>query len=32
MLRKEDVPFKALVDRKMRRIIHAGELYKLYDK
>lgn len=32
MLRKDDVPFKALVDREMGRLIHDGEIYKLYDK
>lgn len=32
MLRKDDVPFKALVDREMGRIIHDGEIYKLYDR
>lgn len=32
MLRKDDAPFKALVDREMGRIIHDGEIYKLYDK
>ena len=32
MLRKDDAPFKALVDREMGRIIHDGELTKLYDK
>jgi ABC-type amino acid transport substrate-binding protein len=32
MLRKDDAPFKALVDREMGRIINEGEIYKLYDK
>lgn len=32
MLRKGDAPFKALVDREMGRIIHDGEVYKLYDR
>ena len=32
MLRKDDAPFKALVDREMGRIINDGEIYKLYDK
>jgi ABC-type amino acid transport substrate-binding protein len=32
MLRKDDASFKALVDREMGRIIHDGELIKLYDK
>lgn len=32
MLRKDDAPFKSLVDREMSRIIHDGEIYKLYDK
>lgn len=32
MLRKDDAPFKALVDREMGRIILDGEIYKLYDK
>ena len=32
MLRKDDTPFKTLVDREMGRIIHEGEIYKLYDK
>lgn len=32
MLRKDDAPFKALVDREMGRLIHEGELVKLYDK
>jgi glutamate/aspartate transport system substrate-binding protein len=32
MLRKDDVPFKTLVDREMGRIINEGEVYKLYDK
>ncbi len=32
MLRKDDAPFKALVDREMGRIINDGELAKLYDK
>lgn len=32
MLRKDDAPFKALVDREMGRIIQDGEIYKLYDK
>lgn len=32
MLRKDDVQFKAVVDREMGRLIHGGEIYKLYDK
>jgi ABC-type amino acid transport substrate-binding protein len=32
MLRKDDAPFKAMVDREMGRIILDGEIYKLYDK
>ncbi len=32
MLRKDDAPFKALVDREMVRIFNDGELVKLYDK
>ncbi len=32
MLRKDDAPFKTLVDREMGRIINEGEVYKLYDK
>lgn len=32
MLRRDDVPFKALVDREMGRIINDGEIFKLYDK
>lgn len=32
MLRKDDAPFKALVDREMGRIILDGEIYKVYDK
>ena len=32
MLRKDDAPFKTLVDREMGRIINEGEIYKLYDK
>jgi glutamate/aspartate transport system substrate-binding protein len=32
MLRKDDAPFKALVDREMGRLILDGEIYKLYDK
>lgn len=32
MLRKDDAPFKALVDREMGKIILDGEIYKLYDK
>lgn len=32
MLRKDDTPFKSLVDREMGRIINEGEIYKLYDK
>ncbi|HYD96723.1 MAG TPA: amino acid ABC transporter substrate-binding protein [Noviherbaspirillum sp.] len=32
MLRKDDPAFKAFVDREMGRIIHDGEIYKLYDK
>jgi ABC-type amino acid transport substrate-binding protein len=32
MLRKDDAPFKTLVDREMGRLIHEGEIYKLYDK
>jgi ABC-type amino acid transport substrate-binding protein len=32
MLRKDDMPFKALVDREMARIINDGELSKLYEK
>jgi len=32
MLRKDDAPFKTLVDKEMGRIINEGELVKLYDK
>ncbi|WP_061538561.1 amino acid ABC transporter substrate-binding protein [Collimonas fungivorans] len=32
MMRKDDAPFKALVDREMARIIYSGEMVKLYDK
>jgi glutamate/aspartate transport system substrate-binding protein len=32
MLRKDDAAFKAVVDREMGRIVHDGEIYKLYDK
>ncbi len=32
MMRRDDAPFKALVDREMGRIINEGEIYKLYDK
>lgn len=32
MLRKDDAPFKTLVDREMGRIINDGDVYKLYDK
>lgn len=32
MLRKDDAPFKAMVDKEMGRIINEGELVKLYDK
>jgi glutamate/aspartate transport system substrate-binding protein len=32
MLRKDDAPFKAIVDREMARIIYDGEFVKLYDK
>lgn len=32
MLRKDDAPFKALVDKEMARIINDGELSKLYEK
>lgn len=32
MLRKDDAPFKATVDREMARIINDGEFVKLYDK
>jgi ABC-type amino acid transport substrate-binding protein len=32
MLRRDDAPFKALVDREMGRIINDGEFVKLYDK
>lgn len=32
MLRKDDLAFKAVVDREMARIINEGEIYKLYDK
>lgn len=32
MLRKDDIPFKNLVDREMGRIINDGDIYKLYDK
>ncbi|HJV84851.1 MAG TPA: amino acid ABC transporter substrate-binding protein [Noviherbaspirillum sp.] len=32
MMRKDDAPFKAVVDREMGRIIQDGEIYKLYDK
>jgi glutamate/aspartate transport system substrate-binding protein len=32
MLPKDDPAFKAVVDREMGRIIHDGEIYKLYDK
>lgn len=32
MFRKEDPAFKAVIDKEMARIMHAGELNKLYDK
>ncbi|MEN9867964.1 MAG: hypothetical protein RL748_3554 [Pseudomonadota bacterium] len=32
MLRRDDAPFKALVDKEMARIISDGELHKIYDK
>jgi ABC-type amino acid transport substrate-binding protein len=32
MLRRDDAPFKAVVDREVARIIHDGELVKMYDK
>jgi ABC-type amino acid transport substrate-binding protein len=32
MLRKDDPQFKSVVDREMARLIHEGEIYKLYDK
>ncbi|MEO6919175.1 MAG: amino acid ABC transporter substrate-binding protein [Collimonas sp.] len=32
MLPKDDPAYKALVDREMGRIIHDGEIYKLYTK
>ncbi|HEY0847758.1 MAG TPA: amino acid ABC transporter substrate-binding protein [Noviherbaspirillum sp.] len=32
MLRKDDAPFKALVDKEMGRIINDGEIYRFYDK
>ncbi len=32
MLPKDDVAYKAVVDREMGRIIHDGEIYKLYTK
>lgn len=32
MLRKDDAAFKKLVDAEMVRIIHDGEIYRLYDK
>ena len=32
MLRKDDAPFKTLIDREMGRVINEGEIYKLYDK
>jgi ABC-type amino acid transport substrate-binding protein len=32
MFRKDDPAFKAVVDKEMARIMHAGELNKLYEK
>lgn len=32
MLRKDDAPFKALIDKEMARIMLDGELTKVYDK
>ncbi len=32
MLRKDDAPFKALIDKEMARIMLDGELNKVYDK
>ena len=32
MMRKEDKQFKGVVDREMGRLIHDGELNRLYDK
>lgn len=32
MMRKDDAPFKTLIDREMGRIIMDGELTKIYDK
>jgi len=32
MLRKDDLPFKSIVDREMARIMLDGELYAIYDK
>nr|WP_329956025.1 amino acid ABC transporter substrate-binding protein [Collimonas silvisoli] len=32
MLPKDDAAYKAVVDREMGRIIHDGEIYKLYTK
>jgi glutamate/aspartate transport system substrate-binding protein len=32
MFRKDDPAFKSVVDKEMARIMHAGELNKLYDK
>ncbi|MEB0138972.1 MULTISPECIES: amino acid ABC transporter substrate-binding protein [unclassified Undibacterium] len=32
MLRKDDTAFKKIVDTEMLRIIHDGEIYKIYDR
>lgn len=32
MMRKGDLPLKMLVDQEMIRIVHSGEIHKLYDK
>lgn len=32
MMRKDDAPFKRIVDREMARMINDGELQKLYEK
>ncbi|MFZ6773775.1 amino acid ABC transporter substrate-binding protein [Undibacterium sp. SXout7W] len=32
MLRKDDPAFKKIVDNEMLRLIHEGEIYKIYDR
>ena len=32
MLRKDDLPFKRVVDAAMAKLINSGDIYKLYDK